>query len=75
MNWLTRLFATPLRRELAWALLIKMAALGLIGWAFFSAPKPVQTVKSVSTHLLQKHSPDIVPTASNGEPHGIGNRR
>lgn len=78
INRFTRvIFATPLSCELTWALLIKMAALGLIGWVFFGDPAPTATVEAVDTHLLQNHSsdPKSVSIFSQGEPHGIGNRR
>jgi hypothetical protein len=74
----TRLiFATPLSRELAWALLIKMATLGLIGWVFFRDTEPPATVEVVGNHLLRNNSSDLqyAPSFSQGEPHGIGNRR
>lgn len=71
------IFASPLRRELVWALLIKMAALGLIGWLFFRETEPPATVDVVEQHLLRNNlsDPASAPIFSEGEPHGNGNRR
>ena len=71
------IFATPLSRELVWALLIKMAALGLIGWLFFRETEPPATVEVVEHHLLRNNFSDApsTPIFSQGEPHGNGNRR
>ena len=77
INRFTRsIFTTSLRRELTWALVIKMAALGLISWVFFADPAP-RTAQAVSAHLLQNNGSDVPagPMLPQGEPHGIGNRR
>lgn len=71
------IFATPLSRELTLALLIKMAALGLIGWLFFRDPGPPASVDEIGHHLLNSKAADLrcTPVFSQGEPHDIGNRR
>ncbi len=75
---LTRfVFATPLSRELALALLIKMAALALIGLVLFREPTPRPTSDAVGSHMLKSRLANLnsQSTSSLGEPHGIGNRR
>lgn len=70
------IFATPLSRELGWALLIKIVALGLIGWIFFRDTEPPTTVEVIRNHLLRNTSDlQSAPSSSQGEPHGNGNRR
>ena len=74
---LTRfIFSTSLSRELTLALLIKMAALALIGLVLFRAPAPSATPEAVGHHMLKNSSSDFrsESTFSTGEPHGIGNR-
>ncbi len=74
---LTRfIFSTSLSRELTLALLIKMAALALIGLVLFREPAPRPTPDAVGSHMLKSRLPNLnsQSTSFMGEPHGIGNR-
>lgn len=81
-------FATPLSRELAWALLAKTVALALISGLFVRDPAPFSTIAAVEHHLFRSQvsqatggAPSGEPvdrsafTFSPGDPHGAGNRR
>lgn len=63
-------FATALSRELTWALLVKLTALGLIGWIFFGDSAPPATAQAVDRHILRTPAPGTPPGASSyqGEP-------